>query len=313
MEPRGDPLQPVRWRFANAVFDEANWTLAVDGQRVALEMKPLMLLRELLRRQGTLVTKDELLDAVWPGVSVVEASLTTAMLKLRRALGDDDRGERIIETVPRLGYRLVVAATSESALSSDPGQHVSTRADAADQPTINPLLARSTWTLRFAVGAGIVALAAASGALTVKLRAPPPAFSMTDTSEAMRALDLKRMKAFLATGWDPNIPYDKEGNPAVNVLLEACEWNPGHDREKLLLAARMLFDAGARLDTRNVFGDTAYSIASAKRYCGPDHPVTRMIYALCYSGPVNTLRDKCLASYQIARGERPPVSTLPGK
>lgn len=96
--------------------------LAVDGVAVALEGKPLELLHELLLRAGEVVTKDELLDAVWPGVEVVEASLTTAVLKLRRALGDprskkgDDEGggERIVETVPRIGYRLAAPVTVES-------------------------------------------------------------------------------------------------------------------------------------------------------------------------------------------------------
>lgn len=92
------------WAFAGAEFDEASWSLRVDGRPVALEGKPLEVLHELLLRAGEVVTKDEILDAVWPGVTVVEGSLATAISKLRKALGN--RQETIIETVPRVGYRL---------------------------------------------------------------------------------------------------------------------------------------------------------------------------------------------------------------
>ena len=83
-----------RWTFASCAFDEAGWSLIVKGRRVSVETKPLELLRELLLNAGDVVSKDELLDAVWPNVTVVEASLPTAVRKLRLALGND----RIIET-----------------------------------------------------------------------------------------------------------------------------------------------------------------------------------------------------------------------
>lgn len=100
------------WRFAGAMFDEASWTLSVDGKPVALEGKPLELLHELLLRAGEVVTKDEILDAVWPGVIVVEGSLATAISKLRKALGG--ASDAIVATVPRVGYRLVAPVTVES-------------------------------------------------------------------------------------------------------------------------------------------------------------------------------------------------------
>jgi non-specific serine/threonine protein kinase len=100
------------WRFAGAEFDEASWTLRIDGQPVPLEGKPLEVLHELLLRAGEVVTKDEILDAVWPGVAVVEGSLPTAISKLRKALGE--RQDDIIETVPRVGYRLTCSVKIEA-------------------------------------------------------------------------------------------------------------------------------------------------------------------------------------------------------
>src|SRR3546814_321754 len=100
------------WHFANADFDEASWALRVDGRAVALEGKPLEVLHELLLRAGEVVTKDEILDAVWPGLTVVEGSLATAISKLRKALGGD--ADAIIATVPRVGYRLVAPVAVNS-------------------------------------------------------------------------------------------------------------------------------------------------------------------------------------------------------
>jgi DNA-binding winged helix-turn-helix (wHTH) protein len=107
------------WRFAGCELDEGHWRLSVRGQPVQLEIKPLELLLEFLRRPEEVLTKDELLDAVWPGTLVVEGSLTTAISKLRRAL--DDADQSLLVTVPRIGYRLaakVEVAASEAARPS---------------------------------------------------------------------------------------------------------------------------------------------------------------------------------------------------
>jgi len=96
----------VRWTFEGRIFDEASWQLVVAGVPVEIENKPLQILLELLNKAGEVVTRQELLDLVWPGVNVVEGSLSTAISKLRKAL--DDAGGAIIATVPRFGYRLAV-------------------------------------------------------------------------------------------------------------------------------------------------------------------------------------------------------------
>ena len=94
------------WTFGNAEFDEARWQLRVAGQDVELEHKPLEVLQYLLRHAGEAVTKDELLASVWASRVVVEAVLTNAIGKLRRALVDE--AQDVIVTLPRVGYRLAV-------------------------------------------------------------------------------------------------------------------------------------------------------------------------------------------------------------
>ncbi len=101
-----------RWSFGRASFDEGSWSLRINGSVVPLEAKPSELLLELLLRPGEAVLKEELLDAVWPGVTVVDASLSVAISKLRKALGDD--AGTIIRTIPRIGYMLAAPVSVES-------------------------------------------------------------------------------------------------------------------------------------------------------------------------------------------------------
>ena len=94
------------WRFADYEFDELARELRVKGKAVELESKPLDILLQLLLHAGEVVTKEELLESVWPDVMVVDGSLATAVSKLRKAMGDEDHP--VIVTVPRVGYRLGV-------------------------------------------------------------------------------------------------------------------------------------------------------------------------------------------------------------
>ena len=98
------------WRFAGCEFDELGHELRVRGTRVDVEAKPLEVLHQLLLHAGEVVTKDELLESVWPGLIVVDGSLATAVSKLRKVLGDDG----IVVTLPRVGYRLAVPVQRKS-------------------------------------------------------------------------------------------------------------------------------------------------------------------------------------------------------
>jgi serine/threonine protein kinase/DNA-binding winged helix-turn-helix (wHTH) protein/Flp pilus assembly protein TadD len=101
------------WRFADCEVDELRRELRVRGITIDLETKPWEVLHQLLLHAGEVVTKDELLDAVWPGLTVVDNSLATAISKLRKALGD----ESMILTVPRIGYRLRVPVHIQAGLA----------------------------------------------------------------------------------------------------------------------------------------------------------------------------------------------------
>jgi DNA-binding winged helix-turn-helix (wHTH) protein/predicted ATPase len=97
--------------FRLDVPDERLW----DREKsVRLGHKALAVLRRLLSQPGELVTKDDLMAAAWPDTAVCEAVLTTAMRELRRALGDQARLPRFIETVHGRGYRFIASVTETS-------------------------------------------------------------------------------------------------------------------------------------------------------------------------------------------------------
>lgn len=79
--------QLYQYRFGNAEFDEAAMILKVDGQEVALEPKPLMLLRFFLNHIDEVVTREEILENVWPGSHNIENVVPNAVNKIRTALG----------------------------------------------------------------------------------------------------------------------------------------------------------------------------------------------------------------------------------
>ena len=74
---------------------------------IALRPKTFAVLRHLLTHAGRLVTKDELLDAVWPDTSVSDVVPIVCVRELRQALGDRAEAPTFIETVPRRGYRFI--------------------------------------------------------------------------------------------------------------------------------------------------------------------------------------------------------------
>lgn len=100
------------------------------AEQIRLRTKTWQVLRYLVARPGVLVTKEQLLDAVWGDVFVSEEILTKSISELRRAFGDDPRQPRVIETVHSRGFRLL--APVEQALERDP------RREWAERGTVRP-------------------------------------------------------------------------------------------------------------------------------------------------------------------------------
>jgi len=99
----------VRLRFEAFELDSETGELFRKGHRLRLQDQPARLLILLASRPGQLVTRPEIRDALWPAGEFVEFehAINTAMRKIRTVLEDDAEKPRLIETVPRKGYRFI--------------------------------------------------------------------------------------------------------------------------------------------------------------------------------------------------------------
>jgi DNA-binding winged helix-turn-helix (wHTH) protein/TolB-like protein len=93
---------PPRFAFSGFEVDMDRVRVCRYGEPIALRPKTFALLVHLADRAGTAVGKQELMDAVWPGLVVTDDSLTQAISELRGAL--DDRDQHLIKTIPKRGY-----------------------------------------------------------------------------------------------------------------------------------------------------------------------------------------------------------------
>ncbi|MEM9384504.1 MAG: tetratricopeptide repeat protein [Pseudomonadota bacterium] len=120
-------------QFERYVLDPDRRELRHAGAPRQVEPRVFDLLAYLVEHRARAVSKEELQDAVWPGVIVSETALTRAVMKARRAVNDDATGQRLIKTVHGHGYRFLGEVTAPSPLAPPglPGSIVS-GAEAAD-------------------------------------------------------------------------------------------------------------------------------------------------------------------------------------
>ena len=129
------PAPPPQFAFGPFQLDLANALLLRDGRPVALTPKALEVLHHLASRPQRLVTKDELLDAVWPDVLVSDASIKVCVREIRKALDDDVRTPRYIETVHRRGYRFI-ATVRKGKSGPEPGDVSATDLEQVTAPAL---------------------------------------------------------------------------------------------------------------------------------------------------------------------------------
>lgn len=104
------PITSRLIRFGTFAVDPKSRELFKQGMRIMLQAQPFHVLSLLLEHHGDIVTREELRQALWPGDTFVDfdQGLNKAINKIRKALGDSAERPRIIETLPKRGYRLIV-------------------------------------------------------------------------------------------------------------------------------------------------------------------------------------------------------------
>lgn len=105
----------IVYEFGPFRLEAREHRLVRDGRPVPLTGKAFSTLCVLVERHGTLVSKQDLMAAVWPETSVEENNLDRNISTLRKALGEQANGESFIETVPRVGYRFAAPVTEAGA------------------------------------------------------------------------------------------------------------------------------------------------------------------------------------------------------
>ena len=193
----------------SSAFRLEEWTIRPDdctatSEKLSrrLEPKVMDLLVELCRHPGEVLSKDDLLAQVWRDAFVKEVALSRGISAIRRELGDDARAPRLIETIPKRGYRLIGTVAELDPVGSSPGPGdveldpqtetpESEPADSEDDPPKEPRFARAAlpWVMTLGL---IAALLLGHG-------------SGIDTPESISVLPLRVL------GSDPELTYLADG------------------------------------------------------------------------------------------------------
>jgi DNA-binding winged helix-turn-helix (wHTH) protein len=149
------------WRFS-----PSEGSLSRNGERRRLEPRAGRVLALLCERPGEAVSSAELVEKVWNGRSLSRNSVTVVIAALRRALDDESRNPRYIETISKHGYRLVAAVQAEARAMPE-------TAEAPRRPRRRPVV--------LALAAAALALAALVFSPALRSPAPPPPYTIAVT------------------------------------------------------------------------------------------------------------------------------------
>jgi len=213
LEQTPNCLQIGDWRFYVGSHE-----LVRNDETIRLEPRVASLLQYLASRPGEPVTRAALLEALWPGMVVSDEALTNAVNKLRRAFGDDRANPRVIETIPKAGYRLLLPVRQPEPVSG---------ATEPDDGTSTPN-ARA-WPRRFILLAFLTAAAVVAGLLVANRQLTVPEPSTVETTQQHTGITGRRpvlaVLPFDEPGADPEQEYFADG--VTDDLITRLAKNPG--------------------------------------------------------------------------------------
>ena len=125
----------MNFRFADCEIDLALQELRRGGTVVHVEPQVLDLLVHFIRNRNRIVSKDELIDTIWQGRIVSEATLSSRISAARRALGDSGNDQSLIRTVHKRGFRFVGTVT-EKLLAYALGRRI----EYSDRPAVRKIV-----------------------------------------------------------------------------------------------------------------------------------------------------------------------------
>jgi DNA-binding winged helix-turn-helix (wHTH) protein/tetratricopeptide (TPR) repeat protein len=188
-------------QFDGWTVDRVSGEISRDGRTARLPQQPLRILLELTDHAGKVVTRDQLVKALWPaGVVDFDNGLNVAMRKLRVALDDTGNAPKYIETLPRVGYRFVGTI---GAAQPDPSA-----------PSVQPVPQRASRRWFLAVGLTFAALAVLVA--TILLRQPEK------NTAAVHHVPSARAQELYVEGMHERSRRDIDATAAALAKLEAA-------------------------------------------------------------------------------------------
>jgi DNA-binding winged helix-turn-helix (wHTH) protein len=202
-------------------LDIGSLRLIGDAPHARLTLKSMQILLELYRHHGATVTREHLLDTIWRDTSPTPEVVTQGIKELRRVLGDNTETPRYIETVPKLGYRLIAPCTLESAETEQAAS------PAAKQ--VLPLLRKGAILL-----IAIAAVCVASAMLLFRAE--------RSASQPTREWKVDRVQRVTTTPlWEGYSDISADG---TQVVYLAKEMNPADGRANMHAKVRQLVGSG---------------------------------------------------------------------
>ena len=142
-------------RFREFELDLRTGELRTNGHRLILQEKPFQLLTALLERPGEMVSREELIERLWPAGTFIDfdLGLNKAVNRLREALNDSAEHPHFIETFPKRGYRFVATVTGNGAGPAEPPR---VDVPATENSVVGQPAAKSLSSRRFVLPLGVV-------------------------------------------------------------------------------------------------------------------------------------------------------------
>lgn len=203
--------------------------LSRGDEVISLEPKAFDVLLYLLDHRDRLVTKDELLDAIWKDTFVTPNVLTRAIGLIRKAVGDEAQDSRLIETASKRGYRFIAAVEVEGAPTSAPPGEVPVPPDLPPQPQPEPTaVVGGSWRARPAaiMAALLLVVAAIAGGIWWRASASSPSGAPRELSRLTTRAGFEAMPSISPDGRSIAFVSDRTG--ALEIYVTAMSID-GHD------------------------------------------------------------------------------------